>query len=60
MHILEKKNKESKKPVPRCLVLSPTRELAQQVKLGHTISPFCTFAQNLDGKLTNNDRYQMY
>ncbi|XP_078182488.1 DEA(D/H)-box RNA helicase family protein [Carex rostrata] len=29
MHILNKK--ESKKAVPRCLVLSPTRELAQQI-----------------------------
>ena len=32
MHILQKGNKKtSKKAVPRCLVLSPTRELAQQV-----------------------------
>nr|CAD1845081.1 unnamed protein product [Ananas comosus var. bracteatus] len=31
MHILKKDNKKtSKKAVPRCLVLSPTRELAQQ------------------------------
>ncbi|KAJ4805977.1 ATP-dependent RNA helicase DBP3 [Rhynchospora pubera] len=30
MHILNKK-KQSKKAVPRCLVLSPTRELAQQI-----------------------------
>ncbi|KAJ6837929.1 putative DEAD-box ATP-dependent RNA helicase family protein [Iris pallida] len=32
MHILQKDNKKtSKKAVPRCLVLSPTRELAQQI-----------------------------
>ncbi|XP_074590791.1 DEAD-box ATP-dependent RNA helicase 5 [Curcuma longa] len=32
MHILQIKNgKESKRAVPRCLVLSPTRELAQQI-----------------------------
>ncbi|XP_042458381.1 DEAD-box ATP-dependent RNA helicase 5-like [Zingiber officinale] len=32
MHILRIKNgKESKRTVPRCLVLSPTRELAQQI-----------------------------
>ncbi|XP_072963533.1 DEAD-box ATP-dependent RNA helicase 5 [Typha angustifolia] len=32
MHILKKSNKKaSKKAVPRCLVLSPTRELAQQI-----------------------------
>ncbi|KAI0509944.1 hypothetical protein KFK09_010544 [Dendrobium nobile] len=32
MHILQKDNKkQSKKAVPRCLVLSPTRELAQQI-----------------------------
>ncbi|XP_020572078.1 DEAD-box ATP-dependent RNA helicase 5 [Phalaenopsis equestris] len=32
MHILKKDNKkQSKKAVPRCLVLSPTRELAQQI-----------------------------
>ncbi|KAG1354231.1 DEAD-box ATP-dependent RNA helicase 5 [Cocos nucifera] len=32
MHILQKGNKKtSKKAVPRCLVLSPTRELAQQI-----------------------------
>ncbi|KAJ3678733.1 hypothetical protein LUZ60_002536 [Juncus effusus] len=32
MHILKKDNKKgSKKAVPRCLVLSPTRELAQQI-----------------------------
>lgn len=32
MHILKKKEAgKQKKAVPRCLVLSPTRELAQQV-----------------------------
>lgn len=34
VHILQKDDKKiSKKVVPRCLVLSPTRELAQQVFL---------------------------
>ncbi|CAL9781178.1 unnamed protein product [Musa acuminata subsp. burmannicoides] len=38
MHILKiKSEKTSKKTVPRCLVLSPTRELAQQVFL----LPYC-------------------
>lgn len=33
-HILQRDDKKtSKKAVPRCLVLSPTRELAQQVGL---------------------------
>lgn len=65
MHILQKDNKKtSKKTVPRCLVLSPTRELAQQVSAFqfawfHFLTDFISFLLFQTEFLTPDFEFQL-